>query len=474
MADEALAFATKYDRLQAMYRMWFRGAYDVTVRKPVIRFEYPRHGAGDRDIASHLLWQKEEQRRLAMMTSAGTPSRLLSRLTDDVRVEDGATISYAILPELSTWAHSMTAPAMTHSLPLESTNGRYSLAQSRLVWHALAKLALIHQVNFLAALQKLSGPTPFLASFLRRDRLELVTELAGLVDVGEREVADVIDDLTLPPTGKVDLRAQPLIAGSPSEVWLVPGVFMSLLWEPCTCLLWARLHSDEYSRQIASQKVRLAQDLSGRFDATRWKVSAMRKLKDPQGKEIGDADVAIFDPGERYLLLVEVKWLIPPEDIHEVLDTDEALIEGVHQVVRAQEWVRADPERSIQLLFPGAPQSDPPLRIDAVVLCRGAIGSECIGEPDVPIYDYDQCVSAIESLGSDPLSSLMNRFASTLELNGHSLRTKVTYQSVAICGTDFRVPSIEFSAEPYPSKKPGRNEQCDCGSGLKFKKCCGR
>ena len=31
-----------------------------------------------------------------------------------------------------------------------------------------------------------------------------------------------------------------------------------------------------------------------------------------------------------------------------------------------------------------------------------------------------------------------------------------------------------FEAEPVPLKMPGRNEPCFCGSGKKFKKCCGK
>jgi uncharacterized protein YecA (UPF0149 family) len=38
----------------------------------------------------------------------------------------------------------------------------------------------------------------------------------------------------------------------------------------------------------------------------------------------------------------------------------------------------------------------------------------------------------------------------------------------------WRAPNLVFSRrEPLRSTKVGRNERCRCGSGTKFKKCCG-
>jgi hypothetical protein len=36
------------------------------------------------------------------------------------------------------------------------------------------------------------------------------------------------------------------------------------------------------------------------------------------------------------------------------------------------------------------------------------------------------------------------------------------------------VELVWLEAQELPERKPGRNEPCPCGSGLKFKRCCGR
>lgn len=35
-------------------------------------------------------------------------------------------------------------------------------------------------------------------------------------------------------------------------------------------------------------------------------------------------------------------------------------------------------------------------------------------------------------------------------------------------------PNVEINREPVRSSKVGRNEPCPCGSGRKYKKCCGK
>tara|TARA_A100001201_G_scaffold143391_1_gene144830 strand:- start:1101 stop:1343 length:243 start_codon:yes stop_codon:yes gene_type:complete len=41
-------------------------------------------------------------------------------------------------------------------------------------------------------------------------------------------------------------------------------------------------------------------------------------------------------------------------------------------------------------------------------------------------------------------------------------------------GKDGYQEFLDFLNNGYrPEKKPGRNEKCPCGSGLKYKKCCG-
>ena len=55
---------------------------------------------------------------------------------------------------------------------------------------------------------------------------------------------------------------------------------------------------------------------------------------------------------------------------------------------------------------------------------------------------------------------------------------------ISLCLSDQEAPDIRYqgigegemeeTGELLPSRRPGRNDPCPCGSGKKYKKCCGR
>jgi len=95
------------------------------------------------------------------------------------------------------------------------------------------------------------------------------------------------------------------------------------------------------------------------------------------------------------------------------------------------------------------------------------------------------CISSItERLKFDDIDTLnkMLQFASAHFFNdlnqwvikGHSTKSVLSFQGQKGCGNSAGVEIAENQTVTQRTSRPGRNDPCLCGSGLKYKKCCGR
>jgi preprotein translocase subunit SecA len=108
--------------------------------------------------------------------------------------------------------------------------------------------------------------------------------------------------------------------------------------------------------------------------------------------------------------------------------------------------------------------------IDAMDQLRQAIGLRAYGQKD-PVVEYriegfdmfDEMVAAIRE---DTVRLIL-----TIQIKREEepKREQVNTPMVASHGDD-----SEEKKQPVRVKKPGRNDPCPCGSGKKYKKCCGR
>lgn len=466
MANEALEFAFTYDWLLCAYRQYHRGRFQVKVRERDVQFLYPARYCLDRDILEWTLWRRKEAGRFDRFFSPQFKT-IAARIEAASSIGAGQQLVYVPDPVVVEFARDSIQYNLRGFLPPEISNGAYTLGESNEVWQGLLTLGATREYHRIHI-----GLRETVNSAVMRESPEaFVALLEQYAPIRRERCLRVIEDLILPENGKRDLRAQPLIE-SQGRILFVPNLLLSLLWEPCTQALWARRYPGPFGREIAKYKSRLAEEFASACRRESVVVSAMRKLRDTSGVERGDADVAVYSPEERKLALFEVKWFNPGDDVLEVADTDKRLHEAVEQAWRAKQFVLENLGRAVPLLFPTSPRLPEPVIVNAFVIVRGALGSGFLGDTDPPVLSYDECLSVVSKSPSVQLSELLEEFVATLKPSRVG-EARIAHDAREICGWRVRIPHIHYE-RTSPRAQVSRNQPCPCGSGRKFKRCCGR
>jgi hypothetical protein len=85
--------------------------------------------------------------------------------------------------------------------------------------------------------------------------------------------------------------------------------------------------------------------------------------------EITDIDFVVYEVVTGFLLLIQHKWLVPPETVDESSANDEHLAIGIRQAIDSRKYVIEHPEFLRQRL--DLDDSAAISRIEATVVCRG-------------------------------------------------------------------------------------------------------
>lgn len=110
--------------------------------------------------------------------------------------------------------------------------------------------------------------------------------------------------------------------------------------------------------------------------------------------------------------------------------------------------------------------------IDAMTELRNGIGLRAYGQHD-PVIEYkregfDMFDAMVDSIREDTVRMI---FLAQVRRQEEPKREQVAHETGAIGADD----GSETKQEPrHVEKKVGRNDPCPCGSGLKYKKCCGK
>lgn len=110
--------------------------------------------------------------------------------------------------------------------------------------------------------------------------------------------------------------------------------------------------------------------------------------------------------------------------------------------------------------------------IDAMTELRNGIGLRAYGQHD-PVIEYkregfDMFDAMVDSIREDTVRMI---FLAQVRRQEEPKREQVAHETGAIGADD----GSEVKQEPrHVEKKVGRNDPCPCGSGLKYKKCCGK
>ena len=98
---------------------------------------------------------------------------------------------------------------------------------------------------------------------------------------------------------------------------------------------------------------------------------------------ITDADMIVYERQSGFVLVLQHKWIIDPDTIHESAANDDELSKGAVQAVQSRDWLRAN-HNSLRRALGLAP-SDPIAQVEAVVVCRGGGPTAFLQQTSTPI-----------------------------------------------------------------------------------------
>lgn len=314
---------------------------------------------------------------------------------------------------------------------------------------------------------------------------EMASELVAPGRLAEDRLNAIVRDLTYDPSIKhTDIFFQPLVEIAPGEFLVSPSVITGSAWERNLLKLWSNKYPDRYAATVGLAKNKLTASIAGEFARLGFPTTSNRELRLAGSSAVTDVDVAVFDPMAEALALAEVKWLTEPADPREVRRADDEVAKGIKQVRAAAAFVRQHPAIAEKLLFPsGTAKFTESIRIRALVIGRGHVGSRHVADPHVPILDYGLVAGlAATTVGSRRLEGIIDLLLARMRAPQRGTDYRASSVVISLAGYCFHIPAFRPRLVPpnmsLPSgegiPKASRNDLCPCGSGLKYKRCHGQ
>ena len=206
------------------------------------------------------------------------------------------------------------------TLPPAWTCDGISLVQLRSFWRALMILGLIH----CAVAYRLTGPrhTGFI-QLLVKPRDALVDWIADCMGIEYGIVSQLIDLHSYDRGSKSpDIAVTPLLPIAPATLAASPWMLISSSFERNFRAHIALRHPTMQPDSSDILATSLAEDVVMTF--TKAGFRATHSIPFKLDHDQGDIDLLVWSPEERYLLAVELKWIIETADFMEVLNRGES------------------------------------------------------------------------------------------------------------------------------------------------------
>ncbi|MDP2308523.1 MAG: hypothetical protein Q8P18_21060 [Pseudomonadota bacterium] len=223
-------------------------------------------------------------------------------------------------------------------VPADWIIGGVGMAEHRAVWDAVCVLSFLHAT----ALSRVDARTDaYTVLFARRSHIELrVSEVTGLSrDVVRR----ALDFLVLAPKERHgDVGITPFVPLGRDILAASPMIPFSSNFERNFCSVAARREKKEYSQASGELEGKLVGELAALCRVAGFAASAGTQVRTLLGST--DIDLMVFSPKERFLLTIEVKWIIQTADFIEVINRGEATCEDAlsRQLPRHKAAIEAD------------------------------------------------------------------------------------------------------------------------------------
>jgi len=487
VAQQALIFCTHYSSFIHSFTLHHYGWFEGHISDNIVSFSYPEgfnFGLGQLNLRLHIHREEKKlrQARETVLYPLSNPPEIVFKKLREMVQSKSRYILHSVPDEVHT-AHLeiIKAGMPVPTIDCTSKIGSYTLGQYYDFWCEFAALMLDHY-SFCRERSTVEDINQVIAdsilSFTVDEIVTLVTRRLGLA-------AEIVKDMTREMVlnlnvKRPDILIQPLLPLPPDKVLIAPSLIFTANWELCLLRNWSQRYPDIYSRTIAQKKSSLANAVGTLFDSRRFIVETNRKLKDEHGIEVGDVDVAVFDPHEGCLALFEVKWILEADSARESKAAEDQILKGIKQVKDNKARFESDPQHFLDSVFRQRRLHAPDIKCVIIALVgNGDIGGDQSQHEGVPVFDYDLTSEVINELEGCSIEKILSSVSERHNAFAKEIAQKECVMKVKAAGYLLQLPGWgdtqpEDSYESGEPPKIFRTAPCPCGSGRKYKDCCKR
>lgn len=186
-----------------------------------------------------------------------------------------------------------------------------------------------------------------------------------------------------------------------------------------------------------------------------------------------DVDYAIWDQESNFILICELKWLVEADSTPEVFARIHDLEHGCSQVFDLLNFAKTNCSDFCSKVFGIVNYNEMPNVVGCVISKRGIR----VDNASIPVISLQMFLNLLKNKSA---VEAINDIAEKKYLLSSPKNFEFGLKTVSYAGYTFEIPALikdqPVIHETYKriGRKIGRNDPCPCGSGKKYKKCCGR
>ena len=356
----------------------------------------------------------------------------------------------------------------TSELPEEWEFDAFSIKDFKQIWITIATLSFIHM---LACLKSGIQGADVEEAILIKSPAQFSQIIIDKAKIPSDRVVAVLKLLTYNHRLKNnDIVYQPFVQLDSDQLALAPHLILASRPERNLISLIHKIRDKSYF-ELTNLREGLMQDELDSVTRVLNNVLVSRSKALPG--TLPDVDYAIWDKASNSILVCELKWLVEADSTPEVFARTQDLEHGCSQISDILAYAQGDCLEFCNKVFGIAILDKIPEFIGCVVSKKGIR----VDNSNFPVISLQTLLKLLQQ------NTLFETFESIRQktfLIPAPRNFEFGLKAVDYAGYTFEIPAL-IKDEPIIhgtykriGPKIGRNDPCPCGSGKKYKKCCGR
>ena len=469
-ADLLVNHAKQYSPICSAYISYSRGQFTATTNEARKKISFSDNPQKRCIVISDMMEAlSRDQKDLHRFHASGTLSEANSALISSIAFENGH-ISY--LTDGVVWDsfYDLAEQQWNNSseLPEEWELDSFSIKEFKTVWTTIATLCFIHMI---ACLKSGVQGAAVDEAVLVKSFDEFIDFVVNKSNCSRKSVTAILKTLTYNCKLKNnDVVYQPFIPLDDNKLCLSPHLILSSRPERNLISLIHKLRDKSYFELTNLRESMMQSELDVRAkEIPNLVIGKNKALPDP----LPDVDYAMWDMLSNTILVCELKWLVEPDSTSEVFARVQDLEHGCSQMSDILDYAENYKEDFLQRVFGQYEEEHLPKIIGCVISKKGIR----VDNSDLPVISSEMLMDLLQHRGVQETFNLIESKDFYIPL---AQNLNYGLQSVQYAGYTFEIPAIIKDSPTIVGTykrngpKTGRNELCPCGSGKKYKKCCGR